>query len=527
MLNTTGNKRVIVTNVLPSVDGGRFRAKAIQHQTIILSADIFTDGNDAMEASVAIKHKSEKQWTTLDLKAEGNDKWTVSFEPEKLGIYQFQVQGWINHFLTWQKGLQKKYKAKQQVEIEIEIGILLAEAAEARATGKHKPLIRKWINEVKSKADIDLKVQLAFDNNITQLISKCRDKNLVTLSPTIYEIEVDPPIALYGTWYEMFPRSAATEAGRHGTFKDVKALLPYINKMGFNVLYFPPIHPIGEQHRKGKNNALTTTSDDPGSPWAIGNTLGGHKAIHPELGTLKDFKELITAAGNFDMKIAMDIAFQCAPDHPYVRLHPEWFMWRPDGTVQFAENPPKKYEDILPFNFETDAWEQLWQALKRVFIYWIEAGIEIFRVDNPHTKTFPFWEWVINEVKEEHPQVIFLAEAFTRPRIMERLAKVGFSQSYTYFAWRNTKKEIEEYITSLIKTDLKHYFRPNLWPNTPDILTDDLVTGGENAHIIRLVLAATLSSSYGIYRPVYELGINEPMPGKITQRCKLPTIRCF
>jgi starch synthase (maltosyl-transferring) len=321
-------------------------------------------------------------------------------------------------------------------------------------------------------------------------------------------------MAGFSSWYELFQRSESPEPGRHGSFKVVKALLPRISALGFDVLYFPPIHPIGRLKRKGRNNSLTAAESDPGSPWAIGNELGGHKAIHPELGTLKDFKDLVGAAKKAGIEIALDIAFQCAPDHPWVKEHPQWFRWRPDGTVQYAENPPKKYEDILPLHFETEDWQSLWQELKSVFDYWIAQGVSVFRIDNPHTKSFAFWEWVIGAIRREHPEAIFLAEAFTRPRLMERLAKSGYTQSYTYFTWRNTKRELEEYLTELTKTDKRHYMRPNFWPNTPDILHHELTVGGEQIHLIRFILAATLSSNYGLYGPVYEFGINEQYPGK-------------
>jgi starch synthase (maltosyl-transferring) len=337
-----------------------------------------------------------------------------------------------------------------------------------------------------------------------------RDKELLTVYPGVFSFEVELKRASFSTWYELFPRSAAEEPGKHGTFKDVKRLLPRVAEMGFDTLYFPPIHPIGELKRKGKNNSLTATETDPGSPWAIGNRLGGHKSIHPQLGTLRDFQDLVKEARRLGIEIAMDIAYQCAPDHPYVKEHPQWFKWRPDGTVQYAENPPKKYEDILPFNFETEDWQNLWQELRSVIDFWIDKGVTVFRIDNPHTKSFAFWEWMIGEVRSNHPEVIFLAEAFTRPRIMERLAKAGFNQSYTYFTWRNTAKEIEEYMTELTKTDMRYFFRPNFWPNTPDILPPEITYGGEVAHIRRLILAATLSSNYG----VYEFGFTQPMPGK-------------
>jgi starch synthase (maltosyl-transferring) len=322
--------------------------------------------------------------------------------------------------------------------------------------------------------------------------------------PTVFPLVVDRERARFSTWYEMFPRSAAPDTGRHGTFRDCEAWLPRIAQMGFDVLYFPPIHPIGRGRRKGRNNTLAAGPDDVGSPWAIGSTEGGHKAIHPALGTLADFRRLVDAARSHGLEIALDIAYQCAPDHPYVTEHPAWFRHRPDGSVQFAENPPKKYQDIYPFDFESDDWRGLWQELKSVLDFWIDQGVTIFRVDNPHTKAFAFWEWAIAEVKRAHPDVIFLSEAFTRPRVMHRLAKLGFTQSYTYFAWRNTKQELTDYFTELAHGAGREYFRPNAWPNTPDILTEYLQFGGRPAFMVRLVLAATLAASYGIYGPAYE-----------------------
>ncbi len=313
-----------------------------------------------------------------------------------------------------------------------------------------------------------------------------------------------------GAWYEMFPRSTSPIAGRHGTFKDCEARLPHIAEMGFDVLYFPPIHPVGRTNRKGKNNAVAAGPDDPGTPWAIGSEEGGHKAFNPQLGTLADFKRLLAKAEEYQMEIALDIAFQCSPDHPYVKEHPEWFIRRPDGTIQYAENPPKKYQDIYPLNFETERWQELWEELKSIVLYWAKQGVRIFRVDNPHTKPFQFWEWLIAEVKKQYPDTIFLAEAFTRPKVMYHLAKVGFNQSYTYFTWRNHKKDIAEYFTELTQTPVKDFFVPNAWPNTPDILHEYLQTGGRGAFMARLVLAATLSANYGVYGPAFELMENKP-----------------
>jgi starch synthase (maltosyl-transferring) len=321
---------------------------------------------------------------------------------------------------------------------------------------------------------------------------------------------VDREKARFSTWYEMFPRSCGLESGRHGTFKDCMARLPYVAAMGFDVLYLPPIHPIGRTHRKGDNNNPVAGPDDPGTPWAVGSEEGGHKSLHPQLGTLKDFRDFVTSARGYDIEIALDIAFQCSPDHPYVEEHPEWFRRRPDNTVQFAENPPKKYEDIYPFDFETYSWQELWHELKSIVTFWIEQGIRIFRVDNPHTKPFHFWQWLITEIKKSYPDVIFLSEAFTRPKVMYRLAKLGFTQSYTYFAWRNTAWELTQYFTELTRGNAREYFHPNLWPNTPDILTEYLQFGGRPAFMARLVLAATLGANYGIYGPAFELCENRP-----------------
>lgn len=514
MIHLSGRKRVIITNIAPSVENGRFTAKGLINDSLIFSADIFIDGHDEIAASVFVKHNDETQWNELPMKHINNDHWEAIFHPDKLGVYEFRIEAWVDHFTTWKKGLIKKNTAGQNLDTEILIGAEILESAAKSADKKLKSRLLNWASSFRNSESIDKAITLALGDEISAAMSDWRDEELVTKHPQVYKVEVEREKAGFSTWYELFPRSASAEPDKHGTFNDVKRLLPRVAKMGFDILYFPPIHPIGEKNRKGKNNALTTEPGDPGSPWAIGNRLGGHKAIHPELGTLEDFKSLVAEAKALDIEIAMDIAYQCAPDHPYVTEHPQWFKWRPDGTVQYAENPPKRYEDILPFNFETEDWQNLWQELKSVIDYWIAQGVNVFRIDNPHTKAFHFWEWMIGEVRKENPQVLFLAEAFTRPRIMERLGKGGFTQSYTYFTWRNTKKEIEEYVTELTQTELKHYFRPNFWPNTPDILPPELSSGGENAHIMRLILAATLSSNYGLYGPVYEFCINTPHPKK-------------
>lgn len=514
MLETNGKNRVIITNVSPQVEGGKYPAKTTINEPTAFAADIFLDGHDEIAACIILKHKKERQWKEIPMHLVNNDHWEVNLELDKLGLYQFQVYAWVDHFTTWKKGLFKKYEAGQDIKVELQIGTELLLNSSYNAAPKDKTSIQQAAKELQQVKNFNSATLLALSDKVAAAMFRSRDKDLVTVYPDILEVEAEWKRASFSTWYELFPRSASPEPGRSGTFKDVISLLPRVAGMGFDTLYFPPIHPVGEHKRKGKNNSLTAAPEDPGSPWAIGSKLGGHKAINPELGTLKDFQALITAAREYDIEIAMDIAFQCAPDHPYVKEHPQWFKWRPDGTVQYAENPPKKYEDILPFNFETDDWQNLWKELKSVFDYWIDKGVNVFRIDNPHTKSLRFWEWVIPEVRKKNPQAIFLAEAFTRPRIMERLAKIGFTQSYTYFTWRNTKEELEEYLTELTTTNLKDYFRPNFWPNTPDILHAYLVQGGENAHIIRLILAATMSSSYGLYGPVYEFCINTPHPGK-------------
>lgn len=507
-----GKQRVIITNLVPHIDDGKVTAKGALGEPMILSADIFGDGHDEVAASVFVKAIDGENWEELPMRNKLNDKWITEFLPSHTGMYEFRIEAWVDHFTTWRKGLEKKDAAGQDIVVELQIGAQLLEQA-INTPGIDGQKLQIMATQWKDPAKTADSFLTATETDLSRMMYAYRDPALVTVHNGGL-IEIERKKAAFSTWYELFPRSASQVPGRHGTFKDVAQLLPRVAKMGFDVLYFPPIHPIGEKNRKGKNNSLTPVKGDPGSPWAIGNKKGGHKAIHPELGKIADFKALVLEARKLGIEIAMDIAYQCAPDHPYVKEHPQWFKWRPDGTVQYAENPPKKYEDILPFNFETDDWQNLWQELKSVIDYWIAAGVTIFRIDNPHTKSFHFWEWMIAEVRKVHPEILFLAEAFTRPRVMEQLAKAGFNQSYTYYTWRNEKRELEEYMTTLAKTEMRYYFRPNFWPNTPDILPPALINGGENAHIMRLILAATLSSNYGLYGPVYEFGINEPHGAK-------------
>jgi starch synthase (maltosyl-transferring) len=508
-LPADGKKRIIIKNVMPTVECGSYIAKGTVGEQIKFVANIIADGHDKIFARVLLKEPGSKTWREAELKLISNDLWETYYLPHETGILEFKIQAWISELDTWQNAIDKKEKAGVDTKLDELRGLqILEHAAEVAAKADQKE-IKNLLQEKKEKgiqaADIDRLLYKKLVRSVT--------KDRIS-STEIYRIDIERKKARFSTWYELFPRSCAPIEGSHGTFMDVVKQLPELASAGFDVLYLPPIHPIGKLKRKGKNNSLTAGPVDPGSPWAIGSDEGGHKSIHPELGTMDDFKKLIKEARKHDIDIAMDIAFQCAPDHPYVKDHPEWFKWRADGSVQFAENPPKKYEDILPFDFETEAWQSLWEELLSIFIFWIDKGIKVFRVDNPHTKSLRLWEWIISSIRKEHPEVIFLAEAFTRPAVMEHLAIIGFTQSYTYFTWRNGKKELQDYLMELTQTPRQYFFRPNFWPNTPDILPEHLVTGGDNMHIIRVLLAATLSSSYGLYGPVFQRGINQPMPGK-------------
>ncbi|MFZ5905958.1 MAG: alpha-1,4-glucan--maltose-1-phosphate maltosyltransferase [Nitrospirota bacterium] len=509
-----GRLRVVIENVKPEIGGGTFPAKRVIGEKVTVEADIFTDGHDSLSARLLYKKIGSRSWKEAPMAHIENDRWRGEFTVGETGNYVYTLTGWVNHFATWQRDLGKKYDAGQDIRVDILIGINLIREAAERAPEKERPVFDASIRILTGEGEQEKIILHALSSELRDLMDRYPDMRFSTLYVKELPVVVDRQKALFSTWYEMFPRSCSREPGRHGTFQDCAALLPEIQRMGFDVLYFPPIHPIGKTNRKGKNNTLRVTGHDVGSPWAIGSEEGGHKAVHPELGTLEDFRNLVGEAEQYGIEIAMDIALQCSPDHPYVKEHPEWFKWRPDGSIQFAENPPKRYEDILPLNFETEDWEALWNEIRDIFLFWIENGIRIFRVDNPHTKPFRFWNWLITGIKARHPGVIFLSEAFTRPKVMYRLAKEGFSQSYTYFTWRNTKHEIREYINELAATDAREFFRPNFWPNTPDILPEHLQYGGRNAFMMRLVLAATLSSSYGIYGPAFELIENRAQPGR-------------
>jgi starch synthase (maltosyl-transferring) len=494
-----GRRRVAIEAVSPEVDGGRFPSKRSLGERVAIEADVFADGHETVACVIRYRHQSERAWTEAPMTALGNDRWRAEFTVGELGRYIYTVQGWVDRFQTWRVQLAKRVAAGQDVAPELEVGARLVEAAAARAHGADSAMLVKQAEALRNPRGA-----VAVSKELIDLMERNVDRSEAVTYPRELEMLVDPQLARFSAWYELFPRSAG-EPGHHGTFRDVERRLPYISGMGFDVLYLPPIHPIGRTNRKGANNGVKASPGELGSPWAIGAEEGGHKAIHPELGTLDDFRHLVRAAEEKGMGLALDIAFQCSPDHPYIREHPEWFSHRPDGSIRYAENPPKKYEDIVPFDFECQAWRELWSELLSIVTYWIEQGVHIFRVDNPHTKPFSFWEWLIAEVKRDHPDVIFLAEAFTRPRVMYRLAKAGFSQSYTYFAWRNSSWELTQYFTELTQTPLSDYSRPSLWPNTPDILSEYLQTGGRPAFAARLVLAATLGASYGIYGPAFEL----------------------
>ncbi|MCO6489709.1 MAG: alpha-1,4-glucan--maltose-1-phosphate maltosyltransferase [Phaeodactylibacter sp.] len=502
--------RVVIENVHPEINGGQFFVKRIPGEQVDVTADIFGDGHDHIRASLLFRHESQKRWTEVFMEEHPNDVWTASFRVEKKGVYHYKLEGWIDHLLHWHDGFKKKYEAGQGMKVELQIGAkYLRETAKLYSKTQAETLLQ-FAQVLEDENAYEQAIEAALSPRFSQAIYDCPMKQFQTVYDKNLRVRVGWEKELFSTWYEIFPRSTSAEPGRHGTFKDAGKLLPRIKEMGFDVLYFPPIHPIGKLNRKGKNNSVNAGPGEPGSPWAIGSDEGGHKAVHPELGTLDDYKDLIKKAGEYGIDIAFDLAFQCAPDHPYVKKHPDWFLWRPDGTIAYAENPPKKYQDIVPLNFETEDWKNLWEELKSVILFWCEAGVRIFRVDNPHTKPFRFWEWAIAEVQKEYPDTIFLAEAFTRPKVMAQLAKAGFNQSYTYFTWRTSKKEMEEYLTELTQTELREYFRPNFWPNTPDILAYELMNAGPNAFVKRFLLAATLSSNYGMYAPSYELMENSP-----------------
>lgn len=502
-----GRVRAVIDAVLPAVDGGRFPVKRIAGEAVGIEAHCFTDGHDKLRVVLRWHAAGASDGYEVDMRPQPNDVWLAEFTPPRAGRYRYTVAAWVDHFESWRHELERR-DIEADIRVALLVGAALIDEAGGRAAGSDAAILAEWSAQLRAAAadaGVDAAAQkaMALDAARAGVVARYADRSLA--STMSLELVADRKRAGFSSWYELFPRSAGTEPGHHGTFRDVEARLPYLAEMGFDVLYFPPIHPIGRINRKGTNNTLVAKPEDVGSPWAIGAAEGGHKDILPQLGTHEDFRRLLAKARESGIEVALDIAFQCAPDHPYVKAHPQWFKHRPDGSVQYAENPPKKYQDIYPFDFETDDWRALWDELRSIIEFWIAQGVKIFRVDNPHTKAFGFWEWIIDAIKRGHPDVIFLAEAFTRPKLMHRLAKLGFTQSYTYFTWRNTKQELTDYFTDLALGPGRQYYRPNVWPNTPDILHETLQSGLRPVFAARLVLAATLAANYGIYGPTYEL----------------------
>ncbi len=521
--NESPPHRVVITAVQPQVDAGRFPIKRVAGEKVIVEADLLADGQDLLAAVLRYRQPGKDSWAESEMRLVENDRWRGEFRVDGIGIGEFTIEAWIDRFESWRHDLLKRLEAGQDVALELQAGaqliqetggraILAGASAEGKLLTDQAEMLHAATQAASSSVVAEAAGTAAHDERLAALMRRhSLREGATTLTPAV-RLDVDRETARFSSWYEMFPRSCAGVPGRHGTFADCERRLPAIAAMGFDVVYLPPIHPIGRIHRKGKNNSPASSPDDPGSPWAIGAAEGGHTAVHPQLGSLEDFSRLVATARELGLEIALDLAFQCAPDHPWVREHPSWFRHRPDGIIQYAENPPKKYEDIYPLDFQSEDWRGLWDALRDIALTWIRQGLRIFRVDNPHTKPFAFWEWLIRSVKESYPEVIFLAEAFTRPKIMHRLAKLGFSLSYTYFTWRNTRWELTQYFTELVRTS--DYFRPSLWTNTPDILSEYLQFGGRPAFIARLVLAATLGACYGIYGPAFELCENAPIaPG--------------
>ena len=506
-------RRVVIDSISPQINNGEFFIKRVVNEIVNVDAHVLVDGHDVIAASVLFKHEKAKTWSEVRMHHINNDEWNTSFAVTKQGFYDYKVEGWVDYALNWQHGIERKIDDNQHVKSELLEGINYLSHLLNKANKTEKEYLESCIEAFQDESLYDSAIELACDNQLHSIFVKYPEKKLANTTKEC-RVYVDRLQARFSTWYEFFPRSASQEEGRHGTFKDCERLLPKVAKMGFDTLYFPPIHPIGEVNRKGKNNTTKAFEGDVGSTWGIGSKHGGHKDIHPALGSIEDFKNLVKKAKDLNIEIAMDYALQAAPDHPWVKSHPDWFKWRPDGTVQYAENPPKKYQDILPIYWESEDYKNLWQECLDTMLYWIDCGINVFRVDNPHTKPYYFWNWLITEVKKKHQDVLFLAEAFTKPKVMQQLAKQGYTQSYTYFTWRDNKHELMEYMTELTQTDLREYMQPNFWPNTPDINPFHLQGASESKYLQRYALAATLSSSIGIYGPVFEQMISDAIPGR-------------
>jgi starch synthase (maltosyl-transferring) len=551
-----GRQRVVIEDVTPQIDAGSHAVRRVPGEAVVVNAAIFADGHDLVAARLVYRHESESTWRSAPMQPHENDQWEGAFVVDRLGVWRYTLQGWIDHFATWASDLKKRLAAQANpdladavpagapdpqaglnvgsnstapdIAMALSSGAILVREAASRARGSDAARLLQCAEALSRLA---LEERPFYDNPCTdelvQLMARYPDLEFATQFHAEMPVRVDRQRARFSAWYELFPRSASPIPGEHGAFVDVERQLPEIAAMGFDIIYLPPIHPIGHAFRKGPNNTVDASPGTPGSPWAIGDRTavrcapvgaapagdcGGHKSIHPQLGTFADFDRLVKSAKAEGMEIALDIAFQCSPDHPWVIDHPDWFSMRPDGSIQYAENPPKKYQDIYPLNFESPDWHRLWDELYSVFEFWVERGVRVFRVDNPHTKAFAFWEWCLDKLETKFPDVILLAEAFTRPRLMYGLAKRGFTQSYTYFTWRNSKSELQSYMEEITRPPVSDFFRPNLWPNTPDILHKTLQEGGRPAFMHRLILAATLAANYGIYGPAYELAENAPAP---------------
>ncbi|WP_369990678.1 alpha-1,4-glucan--maltose-1-phosphate maltosyltransferase [Pseudomonas xanthosomatis] len=504
--------RIVIEDVGPALDGGSFASKAVRGQQVQASAKVYSDGHDRLAVMLYWRQAHSRRWHTVAMHSPGNDLWLAEFTPTELGLHLFSIEAWVDPFATYCHDLEKKYGAGQNVELELEEGRLMLGKGIERSEGLLSEQLLELQQRLPSLA-VDDQVAQLLNPDTQRLMSEAEHRSYLTRSRE-FPLDVDREAAQFASWYELFPRSCTDSPERHGTFNDVHQRLPMIRDMGFDVLYFPPIHPIGQQHRKGRNNALKAQPDDPGSPYAIGSAEGGHDAIHPQLGSREDFRRLVAAAAEHGLEIALDFAIQCSQDHPWLKDHPGWFSWRPDGTIRYAENPPKKYQDIVNVDFYApDAVPGLWLALRDVVVGWVEEGVKTFRVDNPHTKPLPFWQWLIANVRSQHPEVVFLAEAFTRPAMMARLGKVGYAQSYTYFTWRNSKQELREYFEELNRPPLSLCYRPNFFVNTPDINPYFLQTSGRPGFLIRAALATMGSGLWGMYSG-FELCEGTPLPGK-------------
>jgi len=516
-----GLRRVVIERVQPEIDAGRFAVKRTVGEAVEVSAHVHADGHDVLVAVLRYRPGSEgdvRPWAETPMEPLGNDEWRASFRVDEVGRYEYTIEAWVDPFLSWRHEVAVKARAGLDVSTELTEGGALVTNAAARCKGSD-PAATGDREQLEEKARVlggdtgqAARVNAATDDALLELMMRHADRSVATVYDRVLTVVVDRERARFGAWYEMFPRSWGPDPTRSATFREAEAHLRNVAALGFDIVYLPPVHPIGTSFRKGRGNRLVAEPGDPGSPWAIGSARGGHKAVEPGLGTLEDFDAFVAAARRLGLDVALDLACQCSPDHPYVTEHPEWFRRRPDGTIKYAENPPKRYEDIYSLDFGSAAWPTLWEELRDIVRFWIGHGVSIFRVDNPHTKPYRFWEWLIADIRRDHPDTIFLAEAFTRPTIMYHLAKLGFTQSYSYFTWRNTKAELENYFTELTTSEVREYFRPNLFANTPDILHAYLQQGGPAAFKVRLVLAATLGATYGIYSG-FELCEDRAVPG--------------